>query len=189
MTFKEKLHIIIKQINGRLDILKEKIKKLTRTLLPILIGLALAGIIIAAYLFVFPGSLTAEKAVTSYIKASLQQDVSDMVRYASEYQKIKLYGSKEYTNTALRNKLEKSYSSAENIYADSEITFSVESITEIDSGSDEYKDFSENYKQITGDDDFSKVAKITVKVYVDGKQYQKQSVYAVKSGLSWYYGY
>ncbi len=169
--------------------MKEKLKKLLRTLLPVLIGLGLAGIIIASYLFLFPGAITAEKAVTGYIKASLQQDVSDMLRYASDYQKVKLYGNKNFTNSALREKLEKSYSGAENIYANSKIAFSVESITEIDSGSDEYQIFADDYELVTGSKDFSKVVKITVKVYVDGKQYQKQSVYAVKSGISWYYGY
>lgn len=168
--------------------MKEKVKRILRVLLPVLIGLGLAGMIIVSYLFFFP-ALTAEKAVTGYIKASLQQDVSGMLRYASEYQKIKLYGNKNYTNSALREKLEKSYANVENIYAGSTITFSIESIAEIDSDSEEYQQFAEKYKEVTGSTDFSKIAKITVKVYVNGKQNQKQTVYAVKSGIGWYYGY
>lgn len=170
------------------DILKGKAKSVLRVLLPVVIGLGLAGIIIASYLFWLP-ALTAEKAVTGYIEASLRQDVSDMVRYASEYQKVKLYGSKNYTNAALRKKLEKTYASVDNIYASSAITFVIESIAEVDSDSEEYRQFVKEYQEITGNADFSKIAKITVKVYVNGKQNQKQTVYAVKSGVGWYYGY
>lgn len=169
--------------------MKDKIKKIMRVLVPVLIGLGLAVLIIASYLFLFPGALTAEKAVTGYIKASLQQDASAMVRYASDYQKVKLYGNKNFTNAALKEKLEKSYSGVENIYADSTIAFSVESVTEVDPDSDDYLLFVSEYMSVTGNNDFSKVEKITVKVFVDGKQQQKQTVYAIKSGISWYYGY
>ena len=75
----------------------------------------------------------------------------------------------------------------ENIYADSKITFSIVSATVIEPESDEYVNLVDNYKYKTGNADFTDVTQVVVKVFVDGKQLQKSTVYAIKSGLSWYY--
>jgi len=165
------------------------LKKFLRKMTPIFIGLGLAAIIISSYIFLVTGAVSPEKAVTGYLKASITQDVNGMVKYASDYEKVSLYGSKKFSNNALKSSLKTSYADAENIYADNVITFSIISITEIEPESDEYTDIVENYEYLVGNSDFSEAVKVEVKVFVDGKQKQKSTVYAVKSGLRWYYGY
>lgn len=164
-------------------------KKILHNLIPVFIGLALAAVIIFSYFMFFTGAFTPEKAVTGYIKASMMQDADNMVKYASDYQKVKLFGKKDFTDSQLKEKLEKIYADAPNTYEDSSIAFSVVSSTELNSESEEYKKALSDYEDITGKNNISAVTKIVIKVFVDGKQTQKNTVYAVKSGLSWYYGF
>lgn len=158
-----------------------------KTIFPVLIGLGLALIIIFSYILFFPGALTAEKAVTGYLKSSMTWDVNGIMKYASDYQKISLYGTQEYSTRNFKNKLKGQYSKGKNIYADKKITFSILNNIEIDKDSDEYANIVDNYKSMTGKSDFSNVRQITVKTFVDGKQIQKSTVYAIKSGISWFY--
>lgn len=164
-------------------------KKLLKKTWPIIAGLVLAAIIIFSYINFFPGSLSAKKAVTEYIASSMKQDVNGIIKYSSDYQKIMLYGSKDYTNKKLKDKLNKSYGNYDNIYAESEISFLLISAVEIDVDSDEYEITINKYEDITGSKDISAIKKVTVKLFIDGEENRKQTVYAVKSGLSWLYGF
>ena len=163
--------------------------KMIRVLIPVTIGLGLAAVAIFVFLAFFSGAASPETAATSYIKASMKQDVGSMMRYASDYQKTVLYGSKGFTESALRSKLKTAYGYAENIYAESTITFTTDSVRELDSGSDEYTEALEKYEFMTGSRDISGIAVITVTVYVDGNRKYTSTVTAVKKGLYWYYAY
>lgn len=164
-------------------------KNILKVFLPIFIGIGLAVIILLSYFYFATGAFSPETAVTKYIKASMTQDINGMLKYASDYQKTTLYGSTDFTNRALKAMLKKTYTDTENIYKDSEITFFIESKTEIEQDSDEYSQIVEEYEFTAEKADFSAVIKIVVRVYVDGKQKQTNTVYAVKSGFGWYYGF
>ncbi|PKM63317.1 MAG: hypothetical protein CVU97_00655 [Firmicutes bacterium HGW-Firmicutes-21] len=162
-------------------------KRFMRIAIPIFLGLGLALAIIFCYLTFFTGAFSPEKAVMGYLKASMTQDVSGMLKYSSEYQKIVLYGNKDLSNKKLKENLKTAYKGIDNIYADSKITFSIDSITEIEKNSDEYANVLDAYEYMTGKTNISAVTQVVIKVFVDGKQKQKSTVYAVKSGISWYY--
>jgi hypothetical protein len=163
------------------------LRKALRLIIPVAVGLGLAAVIIFSYLNFFSGAFSPEDAVKGYIRASMVQDVNDMLRYSSEYQKVVLYGSRDYTDGKLKNRLKTAYKDSESIYADSKISFSVESVIEIRDDTDEYAYVSAEYEYMTGKTDISDISQVTVKVFVDGQQKQKSTVYAVKSGISWYY--
>lgn len=164
-------------------------KKFILKIIPVLIGLGLAAVLIFSYINYFPGAFSPEDAVTGYIKASMTEDVNNMLKFASDYQKTSLYGNKEFSNSKLRKMLTKLYAEQEDLYSDKKITFTIELVSPLDPASNEYADFKDEYQYMTGNTDFSKVTMITLKVFVDGKQKQKSTVFAVKSGLRWYYGY
>ncbi|HBR31207.1 MAG TPA: hypothetical protein DD733_03885 [Clostridiales bacterium] len=161
-------------------------KRLYRIAIPILFLVLSAAFV---YFYAFSGAFSPEDAVTGYIKASMKQDSSGMVRYSSDYQKTILFGSRDFTDSAIKTQLKKSYANVENIYKDSKITFSISDVQEISSQTDEYSKVTDAFVYTAGKADFSAVTKVAVTVYVDGKQKQKSTVYAVKCGLYWYYGY
>jgi len=165
------------------------LKKLFKKIWPIAVGLGLAAIIIISYIFCFPGSLNPEKAVTGYIKASMKQDINQMMKFSSEYQKTVLFGNRDYTISSLKDRLKKSYDEYDTIYAESEITFILISTVSINSDSNEYKELLSKYEEVTGNKDISGIKEIVLKVFVDGEENRKQTVYAVKSGISWFYGF
>jgi len=164
------------------------LKKNLKNLIPVLIGLGFALIVIFSLVSFFPGALTAEKAVTGYLKASMIYDANNIVKYSSDYVKVNFYRSKDFSNNDLKDKLKKQYAEAINIYANSKISFSIISKIEIDKDSEEYATIVDNYKYITGKDaNFSDVRQITVKIFIDGKENPKVTAYAIKSGISWFY--
>lgn len=162
-------------------------KPLSKILIPILAGLVIAVLIIILFTTLISGAFTPKDAVSGYLKASMLQDISGMLKYSSPYQKIVLYGNKDYTDSKLKNMLHLAYKDRVSIYSDSVITFAFDDIAELDKESKEYKAVLEEYEYLTGNTDIDDVCRVTVKVFVDGNQKQKSTVYSLKIGFTWYY--
>lgn len=170
-----------------------KKKKKVRTLF-IYIALVLAGLIIAAVIIFSVNAVTAgesspEKAVASYLRASMTYDTDGMVKYASSYQKLALYNGKATGDSVLKAYLEDYYADVSSQYAGSTITFSLVSVTEYDSDTEKYASLLEKYAEKADTDNIDALAVVTMKTVIDGTEGAKKSYLAVKCGLRWYYGY
>ncbi len=157
-------------------------------------ALAMAGLLFAALVLwgvasFVSGESAPEKAVASYLRASLLYDHDGLVEYASEYQKQSLQDGNYSTDKKLREFLSDYYSGVSSLYADNNITFLLDEARDIKEDSVEYLGIIAKYGEKADASKIKAVSKITMTTVIDGKKQAKRTYIAVKYGLRWYYGY
>ena len=152
------------------------------------LGVVAVGVLIGVWLY--NARSTPKSAVEGYLRATLQYDADEMVKYSSGYQLqelMDLYGIKD-TDT-LRRTLKANYSLPGANRVTGTLTFQSEVGQPIQPGTDAFDRLLEKYAEKA---DASKVkAFVRVKTHCSSESgfNATYDVYAVQCGGKWYYGF
>ena len=166
-----------------------KAKKIIKYTALVLAGIIIAVLLICLYNYAVTGASSPEKAIASYLRASMLYDTKNMVEYASDYQKRALNDGKVTSDGTLKSALDKFYDGKESEYKDKEITFSLTSVTEYEGGSKKFDEYIKKYNEKADAENIKKIAVVKMTTLINGKKDISRTYIAVKRGFRWYYGF
>ena len=152
------------------------------------VGLLAVGILVGVLLY--NARSTPEGSVEGFLRASLQYDADELIRYASEYQLTLLKGNDTGMDTdTLRKTLRASYEQAAAYREEGKITFQSEVGEPILPGKAEFDALLEEYAFKADPSEVESFVLVTAHCYVDSKLRRTYFAYAVQCGGKWYYGF
>lgn len=132
------------------------------------------------------GANAPEDAVWCYEKASMLYDVSDMMKYSSDYN-ISVLNDANPSNDSVEDYLKRLYEKTSSIYAFSKLTYSVTSKVYYERHEAEYGELLAKYLERSRNGDIEEFCKVTLKVFENGEQRFSYPAYAVKYSGRWFF--
>ncbi len=148
-------------------------------------------LIIDATVFI-TGASSPEDAVAGYLEASLLQDVDGMVKYSSEYNKLKLGDGVNRNNNELREFLNNQYKNQTPSYKEEDIRFEQHYIRNYEKGKGKYDIIMADYAKIIADgsEKIDEIAIVHMTLFNGKSKNPKPKDYvAVKEDGKWYYAF
>ncbi|MCH5183392.1 MAG: hypothetical protein J1E00_04370 [Oscillospiraceae bacterium] len=164
-------------------------KNILKRFWPLLtLGVVAVGVLIGVW--IYNARSTPKSAVEGYLRASLEYDADDLIKYASEYQRrelMDLYGIKD-TDT-LRRTLKSNYSLPGANRVTGSITLQSEVGQPILPGTEAFDRLLEKYAEKADPSKVNSFVRVKTRCSIEGGFTMNYDVYAVQCGRRWYYGF
>ena len=156
-----------------------------------LLTLALVILIAGCVFLVMDGKPTPEKAVAGFLVASLEYDEDDLLKYASEYQRVELAGNVEMDGETLEQYLETSFKEARELMVDEipSVKVSVTSADTLAKGTERYEELLAQYGQKADASVIESMVIVRGTYRTDDDPKNSFCALAVQYGGEWYYGF
>lgn len=164
------------------------VKQIWKRFWPLCIALLALLVGLSVFLWTRLSSSPA-KAVEGYVRASLQYDAEDLMRYASDYQLKALAGNGEMSRDMLLESLQKAYEQAQEYRETRRISFESRVIERPENGSERYAQLLETYGYKADTGKVQEFAVVEAKCYIAGSYTQTYTAVAVRCGGKWYYAF
>ena len=156
-----------------------------------LLGLVLIILIVGCVFLVMGGKSTPEKAVAGFLAASLEYDEDDLLKYASEYQRVELAGNVEMDGETLEQYLETAFKEARELMEGEipSVKVSTTSVETLAKGTERYDEMLVKYGEKADMNTVEAMAIVKGTYRTDDDPKNSFCALAVQCDGKWYYGF